>query len=60
MEVLGAQAEEKNKVANAKCPGVLRAQGKIILMTDASNVGGCGTLFQWQVLQKEEFDLAIL
>ena len=28
-------------------------------MTDASNVGGGGTLFQWQALQKEEFDLAI-
>ena len=28
-------------------------------MTDASNVGGGGTLFQWQALEKEEFDLAI-
>ena len=28
-------------------------------MTDASNVGGRGTLFQWQALEKEEFDSAI-
>ena len=28
-------------------------------MTDASNVGGDGTLFQWQALEKEEFDPAI-
>ena len=28
-------------------------------MTDASNVGGCGTLFQWQALGNEEFDSAI-
>ena len=35
------------------------AQGEIILVTDASNVGGGGTLFQWQALEKEEFDSAI-
>ena len=28
-------------------------------MTDASNVGGGGTLFQWQALEKEESDSAI-
>ena len=28
-------------------------------MTDASNVGGGETLFQWQALEKEEFDSAI-
>ena len=49
----------KNKVANAKCLGVPRAQGEIILLTDASNVGREGTLFQWRALQKEEFDSAI-
>ena len=32
--------ELKDKVANAKCLGVPRAQGEIILVTDASNVGG--------------------
>ena len=46
-------------MAKAKCLGVPRAQGKMILVTNASNVGGGGTLFQWQALQKEEFDSAI-
>ena len=31
--------ELKDKVANAKCLGVPRAQGEMILVTDASNVG---------------------
>ena len=44
--------ELKDKVANAKCLGVPRAQGGIILVTDASNVGGGGTLFEWQALGK--------
>ena len=51
--------ELKDKVANAKCLGVPRAQGEIILVTDASHVAGVGTLFQWQALEKEEFDSAI-
>ena len=51
--------ELKDKVANAKCLGVPRAQGEPILITDASNVGGGETLFQWQALEKEEFDSAI-
>ena len=51
--------ELKDKVANAKCLGVPRAQGEIILVTNASNVGGGGTLFQWQALETEEFDSAI-
>ena len=51
--------ELKDKVANAKCLGVPRAQGEIILVIDASNVGAGGTLFQWQALEKEEFDSAI-
>ena len=46
-------------MGNAKCLGVPRAQGEIILVIDATNVGGGGTLFQWQALQKEEFDSAI-
>ena len=49
----------KDKVANASCLGVPEAQREIILVTDASNVGGGGTLFQWQALEKEEFDSAI-
>ena len=50
--------ELKNKVANAKCLGVPGAQGEMILVTDASNVGGGGTLIQWQALEKEDFDSA--
>ena len=46
-------------MANAKCLGVPRAQAEIILVTDARNVGGGGTLFQWQALEKEEFNWAI-
>ena len=46
-------------MANAKCLGVPRGQSGIILVTDASNVGGGGILFQWQALEKEEFDSAI-
>ena len=51
--------ELKDKVANTKCLGVPRAQGEIIPVTDACNVGGGGRLFQWQALEKEEFDSAI-
>ena len=51
--------ELKDKVAIAKYLGLSKAQGEIILVTDASNVGGFGTLFQWQALEKEEFDSAI-
>ena len=51
--------ELKDKVANAKCLGVRRAQGEIILVTDASNSGGGGTLFRWQALEKEEFNSPI-
>ena len=45
-------------MANVKCLGVPRARGEFILVTDASNVGGGGTLFQRQALEKEEFDSA--
>ena len=44
--------ELTDKVANAKCLGVPRAQGEIILVTDASNLDGGGTLFLWQALEK--------
>ena len=46
-------------MANTKCLGVPREQREIILEIDVSNVGGGGTLFQWQALEKEEFDSAI-
>ena len=45
--------ELKDKVANTRCLRVPRVQGQIIQVTDASNVGRCGTLVQWQALEKE-------
>ena len=51
--------EVKDKVANAECLGVPKAQGETILVTDASNVGGGGTFFQWRALENKEFDSAI-
>ena len=51
--------ELKDKVDNAKCLAVPRAQGEIIPVTDTSNVGGGGTLFQLQILEKEDLHSAI-
>ena len=49
----------RDKVANASCLGVPKAEGEIIMVTDACNVVGGGTLFQWHALEKEEFNSAI-
>ena len=46
-------------MANARYLGVAKTKGDINLVTDASNVGRGGTLFQWQLLEKEEFISAI-
>ena len=51
--------ELEDKVSNAKCLGVPRAQAGIVPVTDTSNVGGGGALFQWQGLEMEELDSAI-
>ena len=51
--------ELKDKVANAKCFGGPEAHGEFTLVTEASNVGRGGTLFQWQALEKEVFNSAI-
>ena len=51
--------ELRDRGSNAKCLGVPKAQGEIIMVTYACNVGGGGTLFQWQALEKEEFHSAI-
>ena len=40
-------------------PSSRRYLPSYLLVTDAGNVGGGGTLFQWQALEKEEFDSAI-
>ena len=42
--------ELKNKIASSNCVGVPCPQGEIILITDASDVGGGGTIYQWQEL----------
>lgn len=46
--------ELKKKLSDAKCLGVPRAKGEILLITDASKVGGGAVLWQWQSLGKEE------
>ena len=48
-----------DKLANSKCLSVPKAQGGIIMVTNACNVGGGGTLFRLQAVEKGEFDLAI-
>ena len=40
--------ELKKKIASSNCLGVPRPQGDIVLITDASDVGGVGTIYRWQ------------
>ena len=40
--------ELKEKLVNVSGLGVPNVEGEIILVTDASNIGGGGSLFQWQ------------
>ena len=46
--------ELKKKNASSNCLGVPRPKGKIVLMTDASDVGGAGTIYQRQELNPAE------
>ena len=46
--------EFKKKMASPNCLGVPRPKGEIILITDASDVGGGGTVCQWQELSSAE------
>ena len=39
--------ELKRKISSTNCLGVPRLKGEIILVTDACDVGGGGTLYQW-------------
>ena len=39
--------ELKKKISSTNCLGVPRPKGEIILVTDACDVGGGGTLYQW-------------
>ena len=38
----------KKKLAPSNCLGVPRPRGEIVLITDASDVGGGGTIYQWK------------
>ena len=46
--------ELKKKISSTNCLGVPRPKGEIILVTDACDVGGRGTLYQWQKLNPAE------
>ena len=47
-----ALEELKGKLKNCLILGVPRPVGEMLLVTDASDIGGGGTLFQWQRLNK--------
>ena len=42
--------ELKKKISSTNCLGVPRPKAEIILVTDACDVGGGGTLYLWQEL----------
>ena len=46
--------ELKKKIASFNCLGVPRRKGEIVLITDASDVGGGGTIYQLQELNPAE------
>ena len=46
--------ELKKKICKAIPLGVPQARGEIVFILDGSNVGGGGTLFQWQALRPEQ------
>ena len=46
--------ELKKKIASSNCLGVPRPEGEIVLITDASDVGGGGMIYQWQELNPAE------
>ena len=44
----------KKKIASSNCFGVPHPKGKIVLITDDSDVKGGGTIYQWQELNPVE------
>ena len=46
--------ELKKKIASSNCRGVPRPKGEIVLITDASDVGGGRTIYQRQELNRAE------
>ena len=48
--------ELKKKIPPSKCLGVPRPKGEIVLIADASDVGGGATIYQWQELKPIELN----
>ena len=46
----------KKKIASSDCLGVPRPKGEIVVITDASDVGGRGMIYQWQELNPPELN----
>ena len=44
----------RSKLASVSELGIPRSSGEILLVTDASDVGGGASIFQWQSLHTEE------
>ena len=44
----------KKNIASSNCLGVPRRKGEIVLIADASDVGGGGTIYRWQELTPAE------
>ena len=45
----GLIEELKKKILSKECLGVPRSRGDFVVVTDASDLGGGGSIFQWQV-----------
>ena len=50
----GCFQELEKKIASSNCLGVPRPKGEIVVITDASDVGGGGTIYKWQELNPAE------
>ena len=46
--------ELKKKIASSNCLGIPRPKGEIVLISDASDAGGGGTIYQWHELKPAE------
>ena len=48
--------ELKNKIASSNCLGIPSPKGEIVLITDASDVGGVGATYHWQECNPAELN----
>jgi hypothetical protein len=48
--------ELKQKICDVKCLGIPRPKGEIVIITDASDLGGGASIYQWQSLNPEEYN----